>query len=140
MEGPDMRRLRGLYVEDDELTARLVQRSFRGSAFVQVAANRGMYMSLIQSPAFDFVILDGEVQGWPLLDYAREVSETTELPLFIFSASPAKNLLPLRALKPKAFVRKTDGVQVLVDAVLSYFYALETFTLASNVPTVSQLS
>lgn len=135
-----MRRLRGLYVEDDELTVKVVQRSFRSSAFIQGAANRETYLNLIKTSAIDFLILDGEIAGWPLAEYAKDVAATTKLPIFIFSASPAKNLAPLMALGPKAFVRKTDGVQVLTDAVLSYFYALEEFMFAQNLPKPSVLS
>lgn len=130
-----MRRLRGLYVEDDSLTFRMVQRVFQPNAFLQVAPNRDTYLNLIKRPAHDFLILDGEIAGWPLADYAKDIAATTTLPLFIYSASPAKNLGPLVALQPKAILRKADGPQILLEAVLSYFYALEGFMFYQNVPT-----
>lgn len=136
-----MRRLRGLYVEDDELTFKLTQRVFKTSGtMLQMAAGRTSYLDLIKRPALDFVILDGEIPGWPLADYAKDVAETTTLPLFIYSASPAKNLGPLIALEPKAVLRKTAGPQVLSDAVHSYFYALEQFMFLQNLPKSSLLS
>lgn len=129
-----MRRLRGLHIEDDVSTFQLVQKTFRTRALLQMASSRQAYLDLITLPALDFLILDAELPGWTLEEMAADLTETSALPLFIHSSTSIRNLGPLIALRPKAIVRKADGPQVLVDAVLSYFYAMEQFMISAIPP------
>lgn len=129
-----MRRLKGLHVDDCELTFRIVQRILKPSAYVQFAVDRNAFLDLAVKTSNDFYVLDGELPGWPLAQYADDISQLGTIPLFIYSAQPRKNLGPLLDLKPKAILHKSDGPMVLLQAILSYFYALEDFKVYGNMP------
>ena len=120
-----MRKLRGLYVEDCRMTYLLVQRTLRHYAYIRNAPSKEVFLEETGRPLYDFLILDGDIVGWPMEDYISCVLNVQRIPSFIFSGSNPSALTPLLEVHPKAVVKKTDGVQILSQAVLSFFYAQE---------------
>lgn len=129
-----MRTLRGLHVEDCYLTYRLVQGVFKAQAHVQHADSREKFLSVAPRVQYDFMIVDGDIPGWPLEPYVADLKAIADIPMFVFSGSPCRRLGLLSEINPVGVLRKEDGPQVLLEAVLSYFYASERFNFSMKVP------
>lgn len=130
-----VRKLRGLYVEDCQMTYLLVQRALRSFAYIKNASCKESFLISTEKPILDFLILDGDIEGWPMDDYASSVLASRKIPIFIFSASPSSTLLPLLETQPKAIVQKTDGVAILSQAIQSFFYVEESLRPRRFMPT-----
>lgn len=129
-----MRLLRGLHVEDCYLTYRLVQGVFRTQAHVQLAESREKFLSVTPRVQYDFMIVDGDIPGWPLQQYVADLKGVEAVPIFVFSGNSYRRLGLLGEIKPQGVLRKEDGPQVLLETVLSYFYASERFNFPAKVP------
>jgi hypothetical protein len=101
---------------------------------VQHAEGRESFSRLIAATHLDFLILDGEIPGWPIEQYVEDLAQVHGTPLFIFSSNSPRKLGPLLDLSPKAVLRKQDGPQVLFEAVMSFFYSSGRLNFTDDIP------
>jgi hypothetical protein len=101
---------------------------------VQHAEGREPFLRLISATHLDFLILDGEIPGWPIEQYVEDLAQVHGTPLFIFSSNSPRKLGPLLDLRPKAVLRKQDGPQVLFEAVMSFFYSSGRLNFIDDIP------
>jgi CheY-like chemotaxis protein len=111
-----------LIVDDSPSAVRLLQALFESKEYDVLTASDGeeAYAKANQFRP-DLVITDSVMPimgGFALLKKLRENSRTRELPVIILSAEdPAYAKSASHGLEPDAFIRKSDDMQPLVDAV-----------------------
>jgi hypothetical protein len=138
--GLPMKPLRGLHIEDCYLTFRLVQQLLRPDAHTEVADCRPAFLDRARHGRNDFLILDGNLPDWPIAQYAEDLSHLPKVPFFLYSSNAPETLGPLLELKPKIILPKDRGPHGLREAILFYFYGLDSLRFCGEPPKTLSMS